>query len=84
MNFYTAFEKGLRIVEEKMLLRISVSHKHTAGSRFMQGPWSLLLPPGADYWNNIIIIFISPRWGIHPEAFIAFGKAKACGFRFLL
>lgn len=60
---------GEDAAEDLFLTRI-----HAAGSRFMGGPWRLLLPPGVCHWDNM---FFPPHLGLHPEALLywAFGEA---------
>lgn len=67
-----------------MLLRISVSHTYTQlGGGSLKGH--------EDYYCPLVFAIgltipphHHPHLGLHPEALIAFGKAKACGFSFLI
>ncbi len=45
--------------EEDAAEDLFLTHIHAAGSRFMKGPWRLLLPPGVCHRDNI---FFFPTW----------------------
>lgn len=65
---------GLKTVEEKMLLR----RTHAAGSRFIEGLWSLLLPPAVCYLINLFFF----SFGLTATGFHCFWQGKSMWVHF--